>query len=131
MVLPTPARQPGSMAASHEFGRAAELLAAQYLIDRGYTILERNYRVSRKEIDLIARRDSVVAFVEVKARAGQQHGHPLEAITWSKRREIAWAARVWIAGNGRANLTYRFDAVSILWRGERPVVEHIPDAWRL
>ena len=119
------------MATSHDLGKISESVAADYLIARGYAILERNYRVGHKEVDLIARRHRVVAFVEVKSRAGDRYGHPLEAITWSKRREIAYVARVWIAANGRAGLFYRFDAIAVLWRQKEPIVEHIPDAWRL
>jgi putative endonuclease len=119
------------MATSHDLGKTSESIAADYLLARGYSILERNYRVGHKEVDLIASRDCVIAFVEVKSRAGIGYGHPLEAITWKKRREIAYVARVWIAANGRAGLLYRFDAVAVLWRHQDPVVEHIPDAWRL
>ena len=119
------------MATSHDLGRNSESIAARYLLDRGYFILERNYRVGRKEVDLIAQRDRVVAFVEVKSKAGPRYGHPLEAITWSKRREIAYVARVWIAANGRPDLLYRFDAVAVLWLHHEPIVEHTPDPWRL
>ena len=119
------------MAKSHDLGRKSEQLAAQYLQARGYTILERNYRVGHKEVDLIVSRNGVIAFVEVKARAGQGYGHPLEAITWGKRREIAYVARTWIAACGRADLSYRFDALSVVWRGGQPEVEHVPNAWGL
>jgi putative endonuclease len=119
------------MADSHDLGRASERLAARYLEARGYVILERNYRVGHKEVDLIVRRQDLVAFVEVKARAGARFGHPLEAITWAKRREVSYAARVWIAAHGQAGLNYRFDAVAIQWSAGHPVVEHIPNAWML
>ena len=119
------------MAKSHDLGRNSEHLAAQYLHDRGYQILERNYRVGHKEIDLIVARDGMIAFVEVKARAGLGYGHPLEAITWSKRREIAYVARAWIAAHGRAGLSYRFDAIAVVWAGPEAAVEHVPNAWRL
>lgn len=117
------------MAESHELGRRSERMAAEYLKQRGYAILERNYRVGHKEVDLIARRGRLVAFIEVKARAGAGYGHPLEAITWSKRREVAYVARVWIAANGRSDLVYRFDAIAIIWSGNSPVIEHVPNAW--
>jgi putative endonuclease len=131
MGTPLPPQHFPRMATSHDLGRNSESIAADYLLDRGYSILERNYRVGHKEVDLIAQRDRVVAFVEVKSRAGPRYGHPLESITWSKRREIAYVARVWIAANGRPDLLYRFDAVAVLWRSRAPVVEHVPDAWRL
>ncbi|MGH7468883.1 MAG: YraN family protein [Longimicrobiales bacterium] len=119
------------MTEAHELGRTSETIAARYLVERGYDILERNYRVGHKEVDLIVSRHDLVAFVEVKARAGVGFGHPLEAITWAKRREVSYVARAWIAAHGRAGLNYRFDAVAIQWQGGRPSVEHIPNAWTL
>ncbi len=122
----------GRMGKSHDLGRAAEALAERWLVRGGWTILARNYRVGHKEVDLVARRGDVVAFVEVKARAGPGWGHPLEAVTRSKRREIATVARAWIARHGRRGEVYRFDAIAAhrtgsgAWR-----LEHVQDAWRL
>ena len=119
------------MAQSHELGRRSEGVAAQYFEARGYEIVARNYRLGHKEVDLIVRRRGVIAFVEVKARAGPGFGHPLEAITWAKRREVEYVARVWIAAHGQNDLCYRFDAVAVLWRAGEPLVEHVPNAWTL
>lgn len=119
------------MADSHELGRVSESMAARYLQARGYRVLERNYRVGHKEVDLIVRRRDLIAFVEVKARAGEGCGHPLEAITWAKRREVGYVARVWIAAHGQTGLSYRFDAVAILWRAGKAAIEHVPNAWTL
>jgi len=95
-------------------------------------VLARNYRMGHKEIDLVARRGEVVAFVEVKTRAGHGYGHPLEAITWKKRREIAQVAATWIDRHGRPDYVYRFDAVAILLpTGGDPTIEHVEDAWRM
>ena len=68
-------------AAPHALGARGERLAARFLERAGYTILARNYRLGHREIDLIISRDELVAFVEVKARAGVGFGHPLDAIT--------------------------------------------------
>ncbi|MGH7460952.1 MAG: YraN family protein [Longimicrobiales bacterium] len=119
------------MADSHELGRQSERVAAHYLEARGYDIVERNFRVGHKEVDLIVRRDDLIAFVEVKARAGAGYGHPLEAITWVKRREVGHVARVWIAAHGRRGFAYRFDAIAVIWRDGRPDIEHVPNAWAL
>lgn len=109
-----------------------ERLAAQYLEALGYEVVDRNYRFGRREVDLIVRRGHVVAFVEVKTRAGNGYGHPLEAITALKRREVERVAIRWQHRNGRPSQQYRFDAVGVLIRrGAAPVVEHIPNAWRL
>src|SRR5687768_9566081 len=93
----------------HERGRLSETVAADYLQQNGWRILERGYRVNRKEIDIIARRAHTIAFVEVKARAGAGYGHASEAITWKKRREIEHVAQIWIARHGAPELDYRFD----------------------
>jgi putative endonuclease len=115
-----------------ELGDRGEDLAARFLQHAGWTILHRNYRMGRKEIDLVARRDEVVAFVEVKTRAGDGFGHPLESITWKKRREIQQVATAWIDRFGEPTLTYRFDAVAVRFRaGHAPHLEHVEDAWRM
>jgi putative endonuclease len=113
-------------------GDRGEALAADHLSRAGWTVAHRSFRMGRKEIDLVVRRDGVVAFVEVKTRAGAGFGHPLEAITWKKRREIAQVAQAWIDRHGRSGDAYRFDAVAVTFAsGGAPVVEHVEDAWRL
>ena len=92
----------------------------------------RNFRLGHREIDLVARRGEVVAFVEVKTRAGLGYGHPLESITAKKRRDIARVAADWIDRFGRADDTYRFDAVAgLVQGGGAPSEEHVEDAWRM
>jgi putative endonuclease len=118
------------MAAHNDFGRAAEVEAAALLQRNGWTILGRNWRSGRQEIDLIARKGAVVAFVEVKARASDRYGHPLQAIDWRKRRSLARAARAWIRSHAGQELDYRFDAVHVI--GDHKgvyTIRHIEDAW--
>jgi putative endonuclease len=120
------------MADPHEFGKRCEALAAESLVAAGWRIVARNYRFGRREIDLIASRRRVIAFVEVKGRRGDGFGHPLEAITRRKRDEIRRVAEHWIARNGRPGQIYRFDAVGVtLAPAGGPRVEHVEDAWRL
>ncbi len=120
------------MALSHDFGRLGEELAARHLAAHGWTILQRNFRLGHKEVDLVARRRGIVAFVEVKSRSGDAFGRPLEAITPGKRREIERVARAWVARHGRPGEVYRFDAVAVTrGDGAPPRVEHVEDAWRL
>ncbi|MGD2217795.1 MAG: YraN family protein [Gemmatimonadales bacterium] len=117
---------------ANDLGVLGERLAARYLRQHGYTILARNYRFGRREIDLIVARDDLVAFVEVKTRAGAGYGHPLEAITAQKRREIERVARFWLHRQGQSDLACRFDAVAVIVRRDQaPIIEHLPDAWRL
>ncbi|MGQ0815380.1 MAG: YraN family protein [Gemmatimonadota bacterium] len=116
---------------AHELGRRSEELACDYLRARGWAVLERNYRAGHKEIDIIARLERTIAFIEVKARSGSTYGHALEAITWTKRNELAHAARAWLQRNARAGHEYRFDAIAITWRGARHRLEHVENAWRV
>jgi putative endonuclease len=123
------------MATAHALGRLGEGLVARLLEADGWQILDRNFRCRRKEIDIIARRDDVIVFVEVKTRSGVDYGHPFEAVTPAKRREIERVARAWIARHGRRRVAvtcYRFDVVGVLWDGKGPPrVEHLEDAWRI
>lgn len=130
------------MAAHNDFGVHAERMAAELLERNGWTILHRNWRFGRREIDVIARHGSTVAFVEVKAGMRTGHGHPLERIGWRKQRDLAIAAAGWIERHGRAGEEYRFDAVHVvgrqsLGRGRAGAsdgamaVEHIENAWSL
>lgn len=118
--------------ANKPLGDRGEQLAADHLVRAGWTVLHRNFRLGKKEIDLVARRGEVVAFVEVKTRGGLGYGHPLEAITAKKRREIHQVAGAWMERHGRPGDVYRFDAVAVLVRaGGEPSVEHVEDAWRM
>lgn len=78
-----------------DIGRKAEKAAATYLEMRGYQIIERNWRRPRCEIDIIAKKDDVVYFVEVKYRRNNDQGGGLEAITPTKLRQMRYAATTW------------------------------------
>lgn len=129
------------MAAHNELGARAEQLAAALLERNGWTILHRNWRFGRREIDLIARRGRTVAFIEVKARTRTTHGHPLESIDWRKRRDLSIAAAGWIARHGAPDEEYRFDAVHVVpspgRRGradgtaDAADVQHTENAWSM
>lgn len=107
-------------------GLAAEEQAMRYLQSRGWEIAAHRFRVGRIEIDLVARRGPVVAFVEVKARRGDAFGTPFEAVTGAKRREIVKAARVWMDRYGQRSDVYRFDCIGIVDNK----LEHLEDAFR-
>jgi len=107
-------------------GLAAEQQAMRYLQSQGWVIAAHRFRVGHTEIDLIARRGDLVAFVEVKARRGTAFGSPLEAVTGAKRRELVKAARVWVDRCGRPADVYRFDCIAIVDN----TLEHLADAFR-
>jgi len=112
---------------AHLYGLKAESIAALALRLKGYSILAQRFVVSGGEIDLIARRGEVIAFVEVKARANLEVA--AIAISATKRRRIAQAARFWLSRNQwAAGLTLRGDAIFI---APRRLPRHLPDAYRL
>jgi putative endonuclease len=119
------------MGRRHAFGRDCENAAANFLVAHGWRIIARNFRSGHREIDLIATKANVVAFVEVKGRSETARGYPLEAIGYQKRIELARAARAWIAGHAEPGVVYRFDAVSVTRKGSALQVEHVEDAWRV
>ena len=115
-----------------EMGRFGEAAAASYLEARGWTILARNLRWGRGEVDLVAFRGRILAFVEVKCRSGTAFGHPLEAVSPAKRAEITKVARAWLGQMKLpAGTMVRFDAVGVtLLPAGPPDLLHVPDAWR-
>lgn len=120
------------MAIFHDLGRNAELAVAEFLRTAGWSVLASNWRFRHKEIDLIVRRGGVVAFVEVKCRSGGRFGSPAESVTASKRRDLALAARAWIARAGAGVQTFRFDVCGVSVGPDGAFrIEHIEDAWRL
>jgi putative endonuclease len=109
-----------------------EEIALEFLRRAGWVVLEHRFRMGRLEIDIIARKNNLVAFVEVKTRFSSQFGVPAEAVTWHKQREIARVAQAWIDRFGRPAYTYRFDVIGIYRpRTLQQRIEHIPDAFRV
>ncbi len=87
--------------------------AARYLASRGYRVLERNYRTSRGEVDIVAEHGDTLVFVEVKARSSDEFGEPREAVTTWKQRRIARAAATYLSTKERRERAMRFDVVEV------------------
>ena len=111
-------------------GSWGEDLAVKYLRRRFYRILETNYRCRAGEIDIIARRGSIIAFVEVKTRRGHRCGSASEAVTVRKQGQIIRAARWYLAANA-GDLQPRFDVIAIDVDGDSHHLEHIVDAFTI
>ncbi|HEY3998924.1 MAG TPA: YraN family protein [Candidatus Xenobia bacterium] len=90
-------------------GPWGEQFAAQELTRRGYTLIATNYRNRFGEIDIIARHQGAVVFVEVKARRTTRFGGPKAAVTPTKRFRLRRMAGMWMAQNPQAASGYRFD----------------------
>jgi putative endonuclease len=116
----------------HRRGLWGEQVAMAYLARRGWRIEAHRFRLGHSDLDLVARRDDLVAFIEVKTRGSSGWGSPAESIGWRKRRTIARLAEVWRERHGRPGDTYRFDVVEVrVGSGQPCEVEHLEDAWRL
>ena len=112
--------------AAESRGRRSEAIAALWLQLKGYRILARRVRLPVGEVDLIARRGNLVAFVEVKARKTRLEGET--AVTPSSWRRISRAAESWMAARPKlAQLDWRFDLVVIL---PLKIPLHLRDRWR-
>lgn len=116
---------------TQELGELGERMAAVWLTRRGWTVVGRRFRFGHRDIDLVARRGSEVAFVEVKARRGTVFGDPVEAVDWRKRRELQRSARCWIHRHGQPGEAYRFDVIGVLISGRRARVRHVENAFGL
>jgi putative endonuclease len=101
-------------------GKQGEDLAAALLERKGYSILERNYRFDRGEIDLVANEGGELVFIEVKARHGSRFGSPEEAITPAKEEQLKKVAEGYLAKRGLTSQACRFDIVSITFEGGTP-----------
>ncbi|HEX6316342.1 MAG TPA: YraN family protein [Gemmatimonadaceae bacterium] len=112
-----------------QFGLQGERVAERWLRSRGWKVLQRRYRSGHRDIDLIAQRDELVAFVEVKARIGVNFGDPVEAVHWRKRQQLVRSAFTWIDRHGRPGDVYRFDVIGVLVSGERVRVRHVENAF--
>ena len=118
------------MAAHNDLGHKGEDMAAEYLQQKGYCILERNWmNKGRKELDIVAMKDDVVVFVEVKTRRQGSVTSPIEAVDIRKQRRICMAADSFMK-TYRADLPCRFDVVGIIYNDQASRVEHIENAFR-
>jgi putative endonuclease len=116
----------------HIRGLRGELVALAYLVSCGWEIEAHRFRFGRHDLDLVARRRGVIAFVEVKTRKSMRCGAPAEAVSARKRAILARVAGCWRARFGRPGDDYRFDLVSVSEGAlGAPAVEHVPDAWRV
>jgi len=123
------ARTPGH---TQQLGRRGEDAAAEYLAGQGYRILNRNYRAPPGEIDIIAEKDNLLAFVEVKTQASDAFGPSETWVDIRKQRKIIQVASWYIGETHRSGMDCRFDVIAVRLGGGGPVCRHIPNAfWRV
>ena len=112
------------MATHLERGQQGELQAEEFLQQKGYTIIARNYRYKRSEIDLIVQKENWLVFVEVKLRTSKAFGFPEESVNAAKRKKILEGAAQYLhEKNWTGNV--RYDIVAI----HKNEIEHFEDAF--
>lgn len=116
------------MAEHNQTGIDGEKLCSIYLIEKGYEILEKNWRFQQAEIDTIAKKEDMLVIVEVKTRKSNYFGEPEEFVNKQKQKLLIKAANAYIEKNN-LDLEVRFDIVSVLVTGNNHRIHHIEDAF--
>ena len=116
------------MADHNKLGEEGEKIAVEHLTDKGYEILETNWRSGREEIDIIAVHDKTLVIIEVKTRQSNYSGNPEEFVTKTKQSRLIKATSSYIEEidfNGNT----RFDIISVMIGEGPPELVHIEDAF--
>ena len=93
-------------------GAAIEQIAAQWLHQKGLSLITQNHHVKGGELDLVMQDGDILVFIEVKHRTTTRYGHPLETVTYQKQQRLVRAARLYIARHGLSSPS-RFDILAI------------------
>ena len=114
------------MGAKDELGREGEQAAARYLEERGFRVLDRNWRCDGGEIDIVAVERRTFVVCEVKTRSGTRYGSPLDAVGHAKRRRLRRLAALWLSAHGVRFDHVRIDVLGLLRDGDGGfTVEHV------
>ena len=113
---------------SHEKGQNAEILAARYLMTRGYHIWKSNWRWGKKELDLVALHQGELVIIEVKARLNNPVNHPAEVVDLPKQRNIILAAEAFIRLHN-CSMPTRFDVIAVIYSSSGVEIDHIENAF--
>ena len=112
-------------------GQRAENLAARLFEGLGFAILARNWRRPEGELDLVATKEGLCVFVEVRSRTGSERGHPLDTVDRRKRARVRRAARLFIDEERPPAVVFRFDVVGVTFALDEspPEIVHVEDAF--
>lgn len=116
------------MAEHNELGKKGEQLAIDFLIEKEYKILEKNYRFQKAEVDIIAQKDTVLAVVEVKTRSSNYFGNPQDFVNPKKIKLLISAIDHYITERN-LDVEVRFDIIAIIKQQKTFEIEHLKDAF--
>lgn len=118
----------------HELGKKGEEIALDFLVNKGFRLVKKNYKCHRwGEIDIVMLDGEYLVFVEVRTKSNKAHGMPLETIGYSKRRQIEKMAKLYLTNeNVPDSIFCRFDVVGIILSNSgNPQIEHYENAFIL
>jgi putative endonuclease len=116
------------MAEHNDIGKKGEEIALKFLREKGYKILETNWRLGRNEIDIIAMDGKVIVVAEVKTRQSNQFGEPEIAVTREKQKALVRSANAYVRLK-HLDVETRFDIISIILEKDTEKINHISDAF--
>lgn len=116
------------MAKHNELGEFGEELAVEELEKKGYEIVERNWRYKKAEIDIIARKNNVLAIVEVKTRSSDYFGDPQDFVNSKKIKMLVEAVNEYVVSKD-LEVQVRFDIIAIIKNENQLTIEHLEDAF--
>ncbi|CAM1358962.1 conserved hypothetical protein [Tenacibaculum sediminilitoris] len=116
------------MAQHNELGKKGEQLAIDYLVKNGYTIVEKNYRFQKAEIDIIAQKEHLLSVVEVKTRSTAYFGNPQDFVNLKKIKLLVLAIDNYVSERD-LDVEVRFDIIAIIKQRHEFIIEHIEDAF--
>ena len=123
-------RTPEERREALEFGKIGEQMTAKYLTDKGYIILEHNYRRGHLEIDLIALDEDELVIVEVKSRAYDNILQPEDAVDHKKRQALIRLANEYVKTHNRKEKV-RFDIVTVVSKADGAEIKHLKNAYNV
>lgn len=116
------------MKSRKEIGKLGENIAVEFLLKKGYTIIERNWRFKKAEIDIIAKNGPFIVFIEVKCRSTEIFGPPEQSINNKKEKLYKIAAEQYLDFHHLEN-ELRFDVISIIYNKNKSVIKHYINAF--
>jgi len=116
------------MAQHNELGKKGEQLAVDFLLTKGYDILERNYRFDKAEVDIIAQQNDILAIIEVKTRSTADFGNPQDFVKPKQIQRLVKAVDEYVNLND-LDVEVRFDIVAIIKEGKQFNMEHLENAF--
>lgn len=116
------------MGEHNDTGREGEFLAQQYLLSHGFAILDTNMRKGKFEVDIIAYREGLIVFVEVKTRSSIDYGNPEDFVDIPKQKAYFKMANAYVIEHNRDE-EVRFDIISVVMNKEGYSIQHIEDAF--